>query len=105
MLESAREAISFVAGRQRRDLEEDRMLLRAVVQCIQVIGEAASRVSEETRSRVAELPWGKIVGMRNILVHAYFSIDTEVVWKVLKERLPELVTQVEAALKAWPQGD
>lgn len=70
MLQSARDAIGFVQGRKREDLEDDRMLFHALVNCIQQIGEAASRVSHAGRTRVPGVPWTKIVGMRHILVHA-----------------------------------
>ena len=101
MLEAAEDALSFVRGRTRADLNGDRLLLRGLVQSVQVIGEAAARVSDDNRKRV-DVPWGKIVGMRHILVHAYFKIDEDVLWKVVTERLPDLVEKLKAALADWP---
>ena len=65
MLDAAREAVAFIAGRTRADLDSNRMLVLAVVKSIEIIGEAASRVSEEGRATVPHLPWRQIVGMRN----------------------------------------
>lgn len=102
MLEAARQALSFVAGRQRSDLDTDHMLRRATKDCIQEIGEAAAKVSDESRARAPNLPWTKMVGMRHILVHVYFDLDNDAIWKVTQEHLPLMVTELEAALDTWP---
>src|SRR5438093_3855959 len=88
MLNAAREAITFSQGKIRQDLDRDRMLVRALVNCVQEIGEAASCVTDEGRLRAPGLPWPKIVGMRHILVHAYYNIDADAVWRVVSEHLP-----------------
>jgi uncharacterized protein with HEPN domain len=98
MIEAAESVLGFVSGRQREDLNNDRMLLFAVVRAIEVIGEAASRVSDETRSANPQLPWAAIVGMRNRLVHAYFDIDRNIVWKTATEEIPALVTSLRALI-------
>ena len=87
------------------DLDRDRMLLRALVNCVQDIGEGASRVSDAGRRRAPRLPWPKIVGMRHILVHAYYNIDVDAVWRAVKTSLPALVEELEAALRAWDKED
>jgi len=102
MLEAVEDALHFVQGRKREDLDNDRLLLRGLIQSIQVIGEAAARVAETNRQRV-DLPWGKIVGMRHVLVHAYFKVDTDVIWRVVTHRLPEMAAKLKAALAAWPE--
>jgi uncharacterized protein with HEPN domain len=98
MLDAARDAVAFVQGRKRVDLDTDRMLLHALVHCVQVIGEAAARVSEITRQLHPQLPWPKMVGMRHILIHAYFEIDADAVWRVVLENLPDLISELEQAL-------
>jgi uncharacterized protein with HEPN domain len=85
MIDAAESVLSFMAGRQRSDLDDDRMLLFAVVRAIEVIGEAASKVSEEFRAISPGVPWKAIVGMRNRLIHGYFDIDTEIVWKTVNQ--------------------
>lgn len=98
MLDAIRTACGFVAGRQRHDLDDDRMLLFAVVRALEIIGEAASRVSPHLREALPDVPWKAIVGMRNRMVHAYFDIDHEVVWQTVTRELPGLQAALEAAL-------
>ena len=100
MLESARSAISFAAGRSRADLDGDPMLVHALVHVIQIVGEAATQVSAETRRHLPEVPWADIVGMRNRLIHAYHDVDLNVVWDTVDIDLPPLVATLEAWLKA-----
>jgi uncharacterized protein with HEPN domain len=82
-------------------LDDNHTLLRGLVQCVQVIGEAAARMSEQGRSRASSLPWPKMAGMRHILVHVYYDIDADAVWRVVREHLPTLVTEVERVLAEW----
>ena len=70
----------------------------AVVRAIEIVGEAASRVSIEARNRSPDIPWPAIVGMRNRVVHAYFSIDSDIVWITVTRELPQLLPVFEAAL-------
>lgn len=101
MLDAAREAVAFAEGRCRRDLDEDRMLANAVVRSIEVVGEAASGIREETRNLFSEIPWADIVGMRNRLIHAYFDVDMNRVWDTINDDLPPLITQIEAAVQGY----
>lgn len=96
MIEAAEDALRFVAGRARADLETDRMLLFAILRAIEIIGEAANKVSPDTRAAHAEIPWAAIIGMRNRLVHAYFEIDTDIVWVAVTQELPALLAQLKS---------
>ena len=102
MLDAAMDVRSYVAGRRREDLDTDSMLRRALVNALQVIGEAAARVSDEGRTRVPTLPWGKIVATRHILVHVYWGIDGDQVWNMAVRDVPVLIAALEAALEDWP---
>lgn len=104
MLDAAREAMSFVEGKSKVYYEHTRVLQLALVQCVQVIGEAAARTGTIGRHR-ANLPWPSIVGMRNILVHAYFDVNLDAVWRVVQDDLPALVQELERALSEWPSGE
>ena len=95
ILDAAREAIGFVRHRHREDLDRDRQLVWALVKAIEIIGEAASQLSEETRAKVAGIPWDKIIGMRHRLVHAYFDINLDILWKTVREGLRPLITELE----------
>lgn len=99
MLDAAREALSFTQGKSRSALEEDRQLTFALVYCIEIIGEAAARVSEPTRLRLSEIPWPIIVGTRNRLIHAYHDVDLGIIWETVTQDLPRLVEQLEQALR------
>jgi len=103
MLDAAREAVAFGAGRKPEDLRRDRVLTLALVRCIEIIGEAATRVSPELRSKHPQIPWADIVGMRNRLIHAYFDVDLRQVCDTLTGDLPVLITQLERIISAREQ--
>src|SRR4051812_39107038 len=98
MLWAAREALAFASGRSRPNLDTEPMFRRAVVNCIQEIGEAASRVSTKARATSPKLPWEQIVGMRHRVVHVYFAIDHDLVWEVLERDLQPLIAELERLL-------
>jgi uncharacterized protein with HEPN domain len=98
MIEAADNAMSFVADKTLPELEQDRKTLFAVIRCVEIIGEAASRISEPTRTSAPDIPWSAIVSMRNRLVHAYFDVDTDVVWKTATVELPALRNHLQALL-------
>jgi len=91
MIEAAETALSFVAGRDRADLDSDQMLFFALVRAIEIVGEAASQVSLATRQATSNVPWSVIVGMRNRVVHGYADINHDIVWQTATEALPELL--------------
>lgn len=82
----------------RRELETNRMLQLALTRLVEIIGEAASRVSHETRSRYPEIPWAEIIGMRNRLIHGYDFVDLNILWNTVKIDLPPLIEQLERIL-------
>jgi len=82
--------IERYASRGRQVFDGDELIQVWIVRQLQIIGEAASRVTEETQKRFSEIPWGKMIGMRHILVHGYFDIDAEIVWSVVKNDLESL---------------
>jgi uncharacterized protein with HEPN domain len=97
MIDAGQAVASFIAGRQRSDLNEDRMLLFAVVRGIEVVGEAAARLSEDARASLQQIPWSAIVSMRNRLVHGYFDVDPDIVWTTAAEEIPELLLLLSEA--------
>ncbi len=98
ILEAAQDAVSFVAGKTRGDLDQNKQLVLALVKCIEIIGEAAANVSDEGRAEVPGVAWRDAIDMRNRLVHAYFITDLDIVWSTLCQDLPPLITQLEAIL-------
>ena len=95
MLDAAREVLSFSEGKSREDLNMNRMLVLSLVKDVEIIGEAASKVSQETRESLSHIPWAQIVGMRNRLIHAYFEVDLDILWKTLLEDIPPLLFELE----------
>ncbi len=98
MIDAAETAGQFMAGRERAALDADRMLLFAVVRAIEVVGEAATKVSDETRVASPQVPWVAVVGMRNRLIHGYFNVDTELVWQTVSRELPALLPELRMLL-------
>ena len=98
MLDAAQEALSFVQGRSRAELDENRMLVLSLVKDVEIIGEAAYRISEAARGDLPSIPWGDVIGMRHRLIHAYFDINLDVLWQTLVEDLPDLISLVEDAI-------
>jgi uncharacterized protein with HEPN domain len=98
MLDAAREALSFIASRTRDELGANRMLALAVVKDLEIIGEAATKISDSTRGLAPEIPWPLIMGMRHRLIHAYYEIDFEIVWNTARSRLPEITVVLERLL-------
>ncbi len=95
ILDAAREAISFADDRSRTDLDTDRKLNLSLVRLLEIIGEAARGISEEFRQSHSDLPWNKMVGMRDRLIHGYFDVNLDVVWETVTQDLPSLITQLE----------
>jgi len=96
------EAISAIERYQPKDkiaFERDEMLQVWFLRHLQIIGEAARALSDEVRNLAPDIPWAKIIGMRNVLVHDYFDIDTEIVWDAVKRDIPMLKKAVETLLK------
>ena len=98
LVDALNSAIRFARSRERRDLESDEMLLFALTRAIEIAGEAASRVSAETRAAMPDVPWATIVGMRNRLVHAYFDVDHDILWITVTTAAAPLVEKLEALL-------
>lgn len=91
MLDAAFQAASFVEGRQHSDIETDPQLRFALLRALEVLGEAASRVTAETRTAHPGIPWRRIINTRNRLIHAYFDIDLGIVWTTATQSVPELI--------------
>jgi uncharacterized protein with HEPN domain len=97
MLERCRRIARFIScGREAFVASEETQ--DAVIRNIEVIGEAAKRVSHESRSRLAQLDWKSICGMRDVLIHDYIGVDLDEVWNVASSRIPELQTVLEQFL-------
>lgn len=98
MLEHAGEAVSMIQEKTKEDLERNRILQLALTRLVEIVGEAAARVSEETRKKHTGIPWQQIVGMRNRLIHGYDIIDLDLLWDTITDDLPPLIRALSSIL-------
>ena len=102
MLDAARAIQKFVFAHSVEAYRAHRMLRGAVERHIEIIGEAANRVSRGLRSAHPEIPWQRIISQRNVLSHEYGEIDDGLTWRVATEHIPELISQLERIMPPLP---
>lgn len=95
ILESALEVEVFIAGMSFDDFFRDKKTINAVIRSLEVMGEAAKRVPEGIRANYPEIPWKRMAGMRDKLIHEYAGVDLETVWDVATEELPAIKPMLE----------
>ena len=99
MLDYALTARRFVEGRTRSDLTNDELLRLGLTRAIEVIGEAAAKVSKALREAHPDVPWQNIINTRHRLIHGYDAVDLSLLWRIISEDLPPLILQLEHILK------
>jgi len=102
MLDYVRTAIRIAEGRSRDDLDRDEVLRLALTRAIEVIGEAANRVSQPMRSANPQLPWSHMIGTRHRLIHGYDAVDLDILWRIIHDDLPTLRDELERMVSGWP---
>ncbi|HUU60064.1 MAG TPA: HepT-like ribonuclease domain-containing protein [Phycisphaerae bacterium] len=95
----------MIRDRQPEDLKRDRMRQLALVRLVEIVGEAATRLSPEGRARYPSIPWREASNMRNRLIHGYDTVDLDVLWDTIVDDLPPLIAELEKLLKAGPRGE
>lgn len=100
MLESAEEAAEIARGKAREDMDRDRVLNLALARLLEIIGEAAARLSPEFCRRHPEVPWADIIGLRNRLIHNYRDVDFNILWQIIDADLPALIGNLKRILAA-----
>ena len=98
MLEHAVEARGLIEKLSRDELDSERVLSLALVRLMEIVGEAANRISPESRAKYPSIPWGEIVSLRNRLVHGYASVDHSIVWDVVAGDLAEVIDSLRELL-------
>ncbi len=100
MLEAAQEAHQFSIGHTRTTLENNRLLQLALVKAVEIVGEAASQITDEFQAKHTQIPWAQIRGRRHRLVHAYYDIDLAVLWDTVSEALPPLIAELQQIISS-----
>ena len=98
MRDHVAEAIDLAADRQRDDLNSNRVFALAMTKLVEIVGEAAARVSEKLRESHEEIPWIQITGTRNRLIHGYDAVDYDILWGIVDRELPILLVQLDSVL-------
>jgi len=98
MLESIEKTQRYTAGVDFERFAGDDLLVDAVVRNLEIIGEAARHIPDPVRKRYPEVPWQRVIGLRNIVVHEYFAVDLEIVWTIIRENLPALKDTLQKML-------
>lgn len=98
MLDHASRAVRLVQGKNQDEVEQDEVLFLALTRLLEILGEAARRIPDDVRNRHPEIPWRSVVGLRNVLIHGYDTVDPDIVWRILTKDLPELLPHLEAAV-------
>ncbi len=104
MLRAIEKIERFTEGLDLASFSSSELVVDAVLRNLEVLGEAARNVPEEMRETHPDIPWGKIVGLRNIVAHAYFGVDLENVWKIVQENVPEVRSSIVALVKELENG-
>jgi uncharacterized protein with HEPN domain len=99
ILDAINDIENFVKDTDYKIFALDHMRRNAVVRSLEIIGEASKSIPEELRNQYNNIPWKRMVGMRDKLIHAYFGVDYESVWAVAKERIPEIKQPLEKMIK------
>jgi uncharacterized protein with HEPN domain len=98
-IQEAIDNIKKYAVRGRQAFGEDELVQSWVIRQLQILGEAATKISDDFQDRYPDMPWHKIIGMRNILVHDYFGIDVNIIWSIVEKDMPVLERQIKELLK------
>lgn len=98
MRDYARKVVSLAAGKEKADLEEDEMFCLAMTRLIELIGEAASKYPKEKQIEYPQIPWPKIISMRNRLIHGYDFVDYDILWDAITINMPQLLAELEKIL-------
>jgi len=96
--ESCEKILRFTAGLSQSDLMRDEKTYDAVIRNLEIIGEAAKHISANLRKRLPDIQWRKAAGLRDMLAHAYFGIDNDILWDVVQNKVPPLANATRAFL-------
>lgn len=99
MMDAAHEILDYISDKTKEDLHRNRMLSLSVVRLLEIIGEAANRVTPGFQKKYPKVPWRSIIGTRNRLIHGYYDVDLDIVWETVTTDIPRLQKGLEHALQ------
>jgi uncharacterized protein with HEPN domain len=102
IIEACEKVLRYTAGMDRHAFDVDEKTRDAVLRNLEIIGEAAKHLPSEARQLAGHIEWKKICGFRDYLTHAYFGVDSDIVWSVVQEKVPELLSALKSADSANP---
>ena len=100
MVDAMQNIEEYTEGFNFKGLKDNKLIRDAVIRNLEVIGEAAKNIPEEIRDKHPEIKWREIAGLRDRLIHKYFEVDLEIVWDIIRNKLPELKTKITAIFQA-----
>lgn len=96
MLEAMAKVQRYSAGMDQAGFNADELVRDAIIRNIEIIGEVARQLPQEFRDKHKEIPWHRMIGLRNIVTHAYFGIDTTIIWEIVSRNIPDIEPMIEA---------
>lgn len=99
MLDAARKAVELTRGCSREDLDKDEKLTLALLRLLEITGEAAKGISGKLRRNYPDIPWLQITGTRDRLIHGYYDVDLNIIWRIVSDDIPSLTTALEKILQ------
>lgn len=104
IIQAAKQIQEFIHGVKKNQFESSSLIQSAVIRQIEIMGEAAKRLSEKVRLEHPEIPWKKLTGMRDILIHAYDHVDIDEVWNAVETSIPALSKQIETVITTFEKS-
>ncbi|MBI2832307.1 MAG: DUF86 domain-containing protein [Chloroflexi bacterium] len=101
MLTSISDIVSFTENMTFESFKEDKKTIYAVTRCIEIMGEATRKIPKSIRDKYPSIPWTRMAGMRNIMIHEYFGIDVKILWKTVREDIPSLKPVIQDLVRKF----
>jgi uncharacterized protein with HEPN domain len=101
MLEAIEKIERYIRGLTHETFVKNDMAVDAVIRNLEIIGEASRNIPEGLREKYPDIPWKRMIGLRNIAVHEYFGVDLGIIWEIISRNLPETKPKIGAMLKAF----
>lgn len=99
ILDSINKIESYVKGLNYKTFTENGLVIDAVIRNLEIIGEAAKSIPEKIRKNNDDIPWSKMIGLRNLTIHEYFGVDLSIIWEIITKNLPETKNKIEKLQK------